>query len=154
MKLRNVLFIVIYSVIAFFILTTINNKIDQPVNNPAVYFEIPVTDLQRAQKFYSAVFGFDFTLENIHGNEMAFLPFNSNAPGITGALAKGEIYKPSHNGIVIYLGVKNIDETLAKAKVAGAKILFPKTQAGSYALVAEIEDSEGNRIGLNQSLDL
>lgn len=120
--------------------------------NPATYFEIPVTDMKRAIAFYQQVFGFDFVLEEMHGNHMALMPFAIDGSGITGALAKGEIYKPSHHGTLIYLRAENIDKTLVRAQLAGAKVLFPKTKAGEYSYVAEIEDSEGNRIGLMEPL--
>ena len=120
--------------------------------NPAMYFEIPVTDMKRAIAFYEKVFGFDFQLEEIHGNQMAFMPFQLEGSGISGALAQGEIYKPSLQGTLIYLHAENIDNTLHEAQLAGAKVLFPKTKAGDYSYVAEIEDSEGNRIGLMEPL--
>ena len=117
--------------------------------NPVGYFEIPVTDVDRAIKFYEAVFGFDFTRESIDGNEMALFPLIENAPGITGALAKGEIYKPTKEGTLIYFSTENIDETLEKAKAAGGKVLYPKTSIGDLGFVAEFQDSEGNRIALH-----
>jgi len=120
--------------------------------NPAMYFEIPVTDMERAVVFYDKVFGFDFQREEIHGNLLALMPFELDGSGISGALAKGEIYKPSLNGTLIYLHAESIDKTLKSAQLAGAKILFPKTKAGEYSYVAEIEDSEGNRIGLMEPL--
>ena len=119
--------------------------------NPGVYFEIPVTDMLRAKAFYKAVFGYDFVSENIHKNEMAFLPFNEDVKGITGALAKGDTYKPSKNGSLIYLSVDDIDKIIALTMKHGGKKLFPRTQANEYGFVAEIEDSEGNRIGLSES---
>ncbi len=119
--------------------------------NPGSYFEIPVTDMQRARAFYEGVFEYDFVLDNIHGNEMAYLPFEEEAKGITGALAKGETYKPSHDGSLIYLQVHDIKKIIARAIEHGGKELFPRTQANEYGFVAEIEDSEGNRIGLSES---
>jgi predicted enzyme related to lactoylglutathione lyase len=121
--------------------------------NPALYFEIPVTDMTRAVAFYQQVFGFDFELEEIHGNQMALMPFALDGSGISGALAQGEIYKPTVNGTLIYLHTASIDNTLNAAQLAGAKVLFPKTRAGDYAYVAEIQDSEGNRIGLMEPLE-
>jgi uncharacterized protein len=122
------------------------------MNNPALYFEIPVLDMRRAMMFYERVFGFDFQLEEIHGNEMALLPFDMNGAGVSGSLARGEIYQPSLSGTLIYLRTEDVEETLKRAQAAGAKILFPKTKASEYSFVAEIQDSEGNRIGLMQSL--
>lgn len=104
--------------------------------------------MERAMKFYSSIFQCNFTKESIHGNEMALFPFHQNSSGITGALAKGETYKPSLEGSLIYLNVDNIDETLEAVGSQNGKVLFPKTTAGEYGYVAEFVDSEGNRIAL------
>ena len=41
-------------------------------SNPVVYFEIPVNDIERAIRFYTTVFNFDFDKEIIDKNEMAY----------------------------------------------------------------------------------
>lgn len=120
--------------------------------NPVVYFEIPVTDMERALQFYTAVFGFAFERTNIDDNEMALFPLNDAHPGITGGLAKGEIYKPTHNGTLVYFHSDNISQTLERAVAAGGKVLYPKTSNGSLGYVAEFEDSEGNRIALHEGV--
>lgn len=119
-------------------------------SNPVVYFEIPVDNIDRAIKFYKAVFNFDFVKETIDNNEMALFPFADENSGISGALAKGEIYKPTKDGIVIYFKTENVDETLKLATTNGGQVLYPKTDNG-IGLVAEFEDTEGNRIALYQS---
>lgn len=118
--------------------------------NPVVYFEIPVQDMDRAIEFYQTVFGFSFEREIIDSNEMALFPFSEGQSGITGALAKGEIYKPTSDGVLIYFRVESIDETLSKALEKGGKELYPKTSNGDLGFVAEFEDLEGNRIALHQ----
>ena len=121
--------------------------------NPVVYFEIPVTDINRAKQFYTAVFGFTFTDEVIDSYEMALFPFTDNAGGITGALAKGDVYKPTSNGVIIYFKTDDIDRALQLAVLHGGKVLYPKTINTSYGVaIAEFEDSEGNRIALQQRL--
>lgn len=117
------------------------------MSNIGTYFEIPVTDMNRAIDFYSRVFDVDFSKETIHDCEMAFFPF-SEGEGITGALAKGKIYKPSIEGCLIYLSVKSIDETMTKALDLGADELFPKTEVPNLGFSAEFKDCEGNRIAL------
>ena len=119
-------------------------------SNPVVYFEIPVIDIDRATNFYSNVFHFKFDTSIIDNNEMALFPFTQENSGISGALAKGEIYKPTKDGVLIYFNTANIDETLKLAITNGGQILFPKTDNG-IGLVAEFEDTEGNRIALYQS---
>jgi len=119
-------------------------------SNPVIYFEIPVNDTDRAIEFYTKVFNFDFDKETIDNNEMALFPFADENSGISGALAKGEIYKPTKNGVLIYFKTENIDETLNLATSNGGQILYSKTDNG-IGLVAEFEDTEGNRIALYQS---
>lgn len=119
-------------------------------SNPVMYFEIPVNDMDRAMTFYAAVFNVDFDKETIDNNEMALFPFADERSGISGALAKGEIYKPTKDGVVIYFRTENIDETLQSATANGGQILYPKTDNG-IGFVAEFEDTEGNRIALFQS---
>lgn len=119
------------------------------MSNPAVYFEIPVSDLDRAVRFYGAVFGYQFHRETIDHNEMALFPLLEDSPGISGALAKGEIYVPSKTGSLIYLHTSDIDLTLKKVAAAGGKTLYPKTSLGGLGFVAEFEDSEGNRVALH-----
>jgi len=113
-------------------------------SNPVVYFEIPVNDMDRSIKFYKAVFGFEFDKETIDNNEMALFPFVDESSGISGALAKGQIYKPTKDGVVIYFNTAHIDETLALATSNGGRMLYPKTDNG-IGFVAEFEDTEGNR---------
>lgn len=120
-------------------------------SNPVVYFEIPVIDIERAIQFYSAVFNFEFERDTIHDNEMAFFPLTEDNKGISGALAKGEIYKPTINGTLIYFNTENIAETLGLAVKNGATILFPITSNGEFGSVAEFKDCEGNRIALHMT---
>ncbi len=127
-----------------------NDKQLETSFNPVVYFEIPVTDIDRAIKFYKSVFQFDFEKQVIDHNEMALFPFTDAHTGISGALAKGEIYKPTKNGVVIYFKTLNIDQTLKLATENGGQILYPNTDNG-LGFVAEFEDTEGNRIALFQS---
>jgi predicted enzyme related to lactoylglutathione lyase len=55
-------------------------------------------------------------------------------------------------GVRVYFDTDSIDDTLAKAIVAGGKVLYPKTSIGELGWVAELEDSEGNCIALSQPL--
>ncbi|MCG9875293.1 MAG: VOC family protein [Leptospiraceae bacterium] len=120
-------------------------------SNPVIYFEIPVLNLERAIRFYESVFDFTFEKSRIDGYEMGLFPFRKENSGISGALAKGEVYKPTLNGIIIYFHTKDIDSTLILAVKHGGKILYPKTSNGELGFVAEFQDSEGNRIALHQA---
>jgi uncharacterized protein len=120
------------------------------MNNPVFHFEIPVTDMDRAITFYEGVFGYKLVKEEIDGYTMAFFPRKDGAPGASGALALGDVYKPSKQGAIIYFDVPDIDAVLRLASYRGAKVLYPKKDIGKAGYVAEFEDSEGNRIALSQ----
>ena len=120
--------------------------------NPVMFFEIPAIDLERAKTFYKAVFNVSFEDASIDGNEMSFFSFDSELKGISGALAKGETYKPTKEGVIIYFHSKNIDETLDKVIQQKGTIFYPKTSIGAMGYVAEFIDCEGNRIAIHQNI--
>lgn len=119
--------------------------------NPVTYFEIPVTDMDRAIGFYSAVFDTRLERETIDGYEMALFPSSDGAPGAAGALAKGDVYVPSKTGAIIYFTVPDIDAVLVRAEAHGGGVLYAKKPIGELGFVAELEDSEGNRIALHSN---
>ncbi len=148
----------VFLIICSIILSSCNEKtkrqdIDMKVEttyNPVVYFEIPVENVERAMNFYKAVFSFEFQEESIDGNQMALFPFDDKKKGISGALAKGDIYKPSISGVLIYFQTTDIEQILASVVENGGKVLYPKTSNGELGAVAEFQDCEGNRIALYQ----
>lgn len=128
------------------------NVPEQPkraMQNPVYHFEIPVTDMDRAVRFYESVFEVRLPRQTVDGYEMAFFPRAEGAPGASGALAKGDVYVPSKTGAIVYFDVVDIDAALARASSQGARVLYPKKLIGAGGFVAEIEDSEGNRVALN-----
>lgn len=118
-------------------------------SNIGAYFEIPVVDMDRAVNFYESLLETELQRGTIHGYEMAFFPFEGDGLGIGGALAKGDVYQPSIEGVFLYLHIDDIDETISKAVKLGSEVLLEKTEAEN-CFVAEIKDSEGNRICLKQ----
>ena len=120
--------------------------------NPVVYFEIPVLELDRACNFYSKVFETTLTQDVVDGYQMAFFETLGDSFGATGALVVGDVYIPSHQGCFLYFGVESIDETVARALEHGGSVLYPKKSNGDLGFVAEIQDTEGNRIGLQEEM--
>jgi uncharacterized protein len=124
-----------------------DNVMDQHL---VFYFEIPVTNMDRAVAFYEELMELKLDRQIVDGYEMALFPFADGAPGATGALAKGDVYKPSKDGAIIYFQVRDIKSTLEKAQKLGRPTLYPIKDLGDAGYVAEIEDTEGNRLALNQ----
>ena len=129
-------------------------ELNVTAENPVVYFEIPVEDMDRAIKFYTAVFNFSFEKQMIDHNEMALFPFTDGQRGISGALAKGGTYKPTKDGVILYFKTQDIENTLELAVKNNGHVLYPKTTIGELGFVAEFEDSEGNRIALHQTKEI
>jgi predicted enzyme related to lactoylglutathione lyase len=119
--------------------------------NPVVYFEIPVVDLNRACDFYSSVFEATFSHDVVDGYQMAFFESSEDSFGAAGALVVGDVYVPSHDGCFLYFGVDSIDDSIAKALENGGSLLYPKKTKGDLGSVAEIQDTEGNRIALHEA---
>jgi len=117
--------------------------------NPVNWFMIPVKDLEKAKKFYEAVIDDELNRSEMGQMKMAWFPMNNGAPGAAGALVKGEGYIPSHAGTLIYLKVKDIDDSIARIKAHGGRVLLPKTRMGEYGFIAHFEDTEGNRVALH-----
>jgi predicted enzyme related to lactoylglutathione lyase len=87
----------------------------------------------------------------VDGYDMALFPRSDTSPGASGALALGDVYKPSKDGAILYFDVSDIDAVLARATDHGAKTLYEKKDIGDAGFVADFEDSEGNRIALTQA---
>jgi predicted enzyme related to lactoylglutathione lyase len=119
--------------------------------NPVVYFEIPALDLDRACEFYSKVFEATFTRDVVDGYQMAFFESSEDSFGASGALVVGNVYVPNHQGCFLYFGVESIDETINRAIEHGGLVLYPKKSNGELGSVAEIQDTEGNRIALHEA---
>lgn len=112
-------------------------------------FEIPATDISRAVNFYQAILEVNIEKMEMPGMEMGIFPYEKQM--VTGVIMKGEGYKPSADGVTIYLnGGDNLQTILDKVEKNGGKILMLKTahadESGFFALFL---DSEGNRLGLN-----
>lgn len=116
--------------------------------NPVGWFELPAIDLDRAQKFYEAVFGFTMRRMDNAGYEMIGFPMD-DGKGASGALIKGWGYKPSLEGPLVYFTAPEIDAVTERIIAAGGKIHVPKKDIGEYGFIVIFEDSEGNRAGLH-----
>lgn len=118
--------------------------------NPVGYFEIPVTNMNRAVEFYEHVFELRLERKTIDGYAMALFPAEDNAAGASGALAEGDVYLPGKEGPVLYFSVASIDAVLARVADLEGRVLYARKSLGIEGWVAEIEDSEGNRVALHE----
>jgi predicted enzyme related to lactoylglutathione lyase len=112
--------------------------------------DIPVTDLDRAINFYSAVLGKKVSKESAEGVEYGLLPHEEQ--NSAGCLVEADDNKPSRTGPLIYLSVEGrLDDAVTKVRASGGQILQEKHSIGPHGFRAIILDSEGNRIALHSS---
>ena len=119
--------------------------------NVVGWFEIPVTDMPRAKKFYSEVFQVEINDFPMPELEMATFPMDPNSNAVSGTLVKGEGYVPSSTGSVPYFSCQDVADELSRVEAAGGQIIVPKTSLGEHGTMAHFIHSEGSRIALHSN---
>ncbi len=123
------------------------------MDNAISWFEIPATDIDRAQKFYETVFQIKMQPMDFQSNKMRMFPIDDPMKGIGGTIIdSGGFHKPSAtDGPLIYLnGNPNVQIFLDRVEAAGGKIMVPKTEISpEYGYMAVFLDTEGNRVALH-----
>lgn len=122
-------------------------------HNVVGWFEIPVTDMERAIKFYESVLGFELSRNQMGPLDMAWFPYFENSTGSGGTLVcHPDFYKPSADGTLVYFTAfsGDLEIELSRVEEAGGKILSPrKLIAEGYGYMALFLDTEGNRVALH-----
>ncbi len=117
------------------------------------WFEIPVSDFDRAKKFYSAIYDYEMPEMQMGPNRMGFLLSDMEKGGIGGAIVHGEGFVPSHEGPKVYLnGGADLNTVLNRVEAAGGKVIHPKTViTEEYGFFAVFTDSENNLMHLHSA---
>ena len=123
------------------------------MNNAISWFEIPATDIDRAQRFYETIFGISLQSMDMPSMKMRMFPLDDPMNGVGGSIVdSGGFHKPSAtDGPLIYLnGNPDVQNVLDKVEAAGGKITVPKTEiSADYGFMAAFLDTEGNRVALH-----
>jgi uncharacterized protein len=124
-----------------------------------VHFEIPTDDLARAKEFYDSVFGWQ--LQDMQGDAMGLYTIAMTTPvdqetqvptepgAINGGLMKRAGDTPAP---VITIGVDGIDDALKKVEAGGGSTVQPRTEIPGMGAFAYFKDSEGNVMGLWETI--
>ena len=120
-------------------------------SNPVGWFQIPVSDMDRAIAFYQWVFGYKLERKTMPDGDMAWFPSQDGAPGAGGTLVKHKLSIPSMEGTLVHFSSPSGDLSaeLEQVEKAGGKILLGKTPIGENGFFAFVEDTEGNKIGVH-----
>jgi uncharacterized protein len=117
------------------------------------WFEIPATDIERAQKFYESVFAITMQNMDFPGVKMRLFPLDDPMNGVGGSIIdSGGYHKPSAtDGPLIYLNANpDVQIFLDRVESAGGKIIIPKRAISEeFGFMAVLMDTEGNRIALH-----
>jgi predicted enzyme related to lactoylglutathione lyase len=121
----------------------------ESLKNSLNWFEIPVKDFERAQKFYSTIY--DYEMPSMAMGETTLGFFLVEQGGIGGAIAFGPDYEVSEAGALIYLnGGENLQIVLDRVEGAGGQVISPKTLiTNELGFFATFSDTEGNKVALH-----
>lgn len=117
------------------------------------HFEIPVANPSRATSFYSGVFGWSVNKWDgedywiVHTGEVD----EDNMPEEKGVINGAFYPKLKESQTTIVTNVRDIDAALKKALAKGGKIIKKKEKFPGMGIYAQIEDTEGNIIGVWQN---
>jgi uncharacterized protein len=123
-----------------------------------VHFEIPVDDRARAKEFYGSAFDWDL-IDSDMGGGIVYTSIRTVAtddkqmPKEPGAINGGIMNRTSDTpSPVITIQVDSIDDSLKKVEAGGGKTVQPRTEIPNMGAFAYFKDSEGNTMGLWETL--
>ena len=120
-------------------------------HNRAVWFDIPVADLQRANDFYAAVLACGVEVFDAGGVQASFLEHDE---GNGGCLVPKPEDISSDKGLLVYLNVDGrIREASRLVSERGGQIVEDVHSIGPHGFRAVVLDSEGNRVALHSTTD-
>jgi len=118
-------------------------------SNPVGYFDINVSNMDRAKKFYEAVFKIQLFDLPIEWGKQSLFPFNQDSPNISGALVEKADMIATSSNTVVYFETEDCVTEEKRIEEAGGKIVSTKMSIGDFGFVSIFIDSEGNTVGLH-----
>jgi predicted enzyme related to lactoylglutathione lyase len=120
-------------------------------HNRAVWFDIPVADLDRSVAFYKGVLAIEISIESHEGFSFAVLAHNE---GNGGCLVPKPDEISKSGGLLLYFNTHGrIREAVQQAVALGGELIDDVHPIGPHGFRAILRDSEGNRIALHSEED-
>ena len=107
-----------------------------------VFFEIPTQNAERAQNFYSALFGWKFT--KYDGMDHYWLIATGEGAGIDGGLTMN----PGH--VTNTVDVPSLSATIETVEAQGGKVVVQPLEIPGVGTLAYCKDPDGNVFGIIQ----
>lgn len=117
--------------------------------NPVCWFDINVSNLERAKSFYETVLDIKLTDLPIEWGKQSTFPFDQQGPNATGALVEKQEINANGNNTVIYFASEDCITEEARVEKAGGKIIRSKMPIGEFGYISLFADLDGNTIGLH-----
>jgi predicted enzyme related to lactoylglutathione lyase len=113
---------------------------------PVVHFQILAKDRPKIEAFYREMFDWDITAPE--GAPIAAIPPGKGPPieGVGGSIVQSD----RAPAVAVYIQVADIGASLRKAAELGGKALTEPFDVPGGPTIAQIEDPEGNLVGLVQ----
>ena len=122
------------------------------MGNPVVHFEVTGKDGARLASFFSELFGWQIDTNNPlnYGTVDREDNLGPDGAGIGGGV--GQTPNGGAGQVTFYVGVPDVEASLAKAERLGGKRLFgPAEVPGTPIVLGQFTDPEGRVIGLMRS---
>jgi predicted enzyme related to lactoylglutathione lyase len=121
-----------------------------------MHFEIPAENMPRAQKFYKNVFGWrikkvpqmEYYMASTVESDKKGMPKKVGA--INGALMEKD---KNAKAPVLVITVRSVNSHLKKIERSGGKVVMEPQKVEGMGIYARVQDTEGNVIGIWQSLE-
>ena len=118
--------------------------------NPIVWVDIPVKNLNRAMRFYSAVLDLTLKKEEFTTLSIGLVPQDQGEVGVCLFPYSEDDHQPSMHGPLVYLNCEGrLAEALEEVDTHGGRILKGRHSIGGMGWRAIVVDPEGNRIALH-----
>ena len=117
-----------------------------------VHFEIHASDMDRAERFYTDVFGWQVFRWDGPVDYRLLTTGPDDEPGINGALVerRGEIDGQAVTAYVCTIQVDSLDAILEAVSAAGGQLALDRVTVPNVGDVAYFKDTEGNIFGALQ----
>lgn len=116
--------------------------------NPVGWFDLNVSNLVRAKKFYETLFNIKLVDLPTEYGKLSCFPLDDKGLNISGTLVEKKDMVANGNNTIIYFTSEDCVTEEVRVEKAGGKIISPKTSIGEFGFVSIITDTEGNTIGL------